>query len=208
MSSSYVTSALVADCETGTNDSSDRVVHTGETNVVVGRVVENRRAALILHDDCHFYCLTSKDGATGCQFPSHAVEIGATPVDTALKAFDNYAGVALRKAARSKNALAVMPKTAALINAAIKDMRVIGNRGNTLYYDVRIANVLICRLHSQQLGRASMDFASPRLLRNGTLHICWAKLGMQRQFFSHMTSRCCRPLSTTLHLAMPRQVQL
>ena len=145
MSSSYVTSALVADYETGTHDSKDHLVHTGETNVVVGRVVENRRAALILHDDSHFYCLTSKDGATGCQFPSHAVEIGATPVDAALKAFDNYAGVALRKAARSKNALSVMPRTAALINAAIKDMRVIGNRGNTLYYDVRIANLMDLR---------------------------------------------------------------
>jgi transposase InsO family protein len=107
-----------------------------DVNVVVGRTTElHARAAIIVRDETTTYCLTTSKGGV-LQFPSHPVEVGYPARDAAVKAFDVYGGVALRKGApRSAGGLAVMPETARRIGLGFKELRSIGVFGNTTFFE-------------------------------------------------------------------------
>jgi hypothetical protein len=116
--------------------------HQAESKVVVGRTQEKTRVAIAVYDDDHVYCLTTpKKGAL--QFPSHPLEVGAEETHMAEKAFDLFAGTAMRKGGAEVLGIttARMPATAAALHSAFQNIQRIVKSGNTVYYGCYVPNL-------------------------------------------------------------------
>ena len=88
--------------------------------------------AIILHlGEDQVYTLTNSKG-TDLAFPTHRVESDVTPKEAALKAFDLYAGVSLRKTGDAR--FQVMPRTSAALIPAFRDIQEVGVFNNTIYF--------------------------------------------------------------------------
>ena len=121
--------------------------------------VVNPRGAVVLHDGLLVYVLTCPDNWVA--FPSLVVDEGETPADAAMRAFDIFAGVSLRKqpSPHSTSAFHLMPRLSQLMHTAFTGMPLLGEIGNTLY--------LNCQLPPGTLSDFRSSFFASRTLTNG-----------------------------------------
>ena len=134
--------------------SSSEVV--AEVKVILGKHVSSQRAAIIVHDDDLVFVLnTAKQGEL--QFPSAAIELGLTAEESAVRAFDTYAGPSLNKHEGRVGGTSLMPESAKRVRAAIKRMALVGTYGNTMYFHAYVP----------ALGDLRAAFEASRLAING-----------------------------------------
>jgi hypothetical protein len=111
------------------------------------------RGACILHDDKHVYVLQSPKGELS--FPSLIASKEPDVFSAAVKAFDIYAGVSLRKYNNPRvQGVVCMPNTSDAINAAFDKASSIGVFGNTEFFS--------CRLEDGAMSRYEASFHSSR----------------------------------------------
>ena len=67
------------------------------SNVAVGKQLTATLAALVVHDGTHAFVVSGATASSPWSFPATTVAVGATTFDTAVQAFDKYAGPAARK---------------------------------------------------------------------------------------------------------------
>ena len=91
------------------------------------------RAALIMHYGNQVYTLTTanKSGAS-LSLPQHRIEVDLTPVDAATKAFDLFAGHALRRS--GDPSFLVLPHTSKVVREAFKNVESVGIFEGTEYF--------------------------------------------------------------------------
>tara|TARA_B110000046_G_scaffold47237_1_gene52291 strand:+ start:9491 stop:17443 length:7953 start_codon:yes stop_codon:yes gene_type:complete len=106
-------------------------------NVAAGPKTTSERAAIIVHDNKQVYCLTTDKKEL--QFPQAAIEVGGEAKDAAMKAFDVFAGPALRKHDSSMVGLAVMPESSRRIREGFDNMTEIGVCGNVTFFSCFVA---------------------------------------------------------------------
>ena len=106
-------------------------------NVVVGRTLEKTRVATVLYDETHVFCLTTATKGV-LQFPSCPMEVGAEPRDIAEKAFDLFAGTALRK--QGHGAL-LLPVTSKVVRKSFESLKELVTSGNTTYFGCYMPNL-------------------------------------------------------------------
>ena len=92
----------------------------------------SERAALILYDDTHLFCLTTSK-AGELQFPSAPIELGLTAQESAIRAFNTYAGPALNKYEDKMTGVALMPNSSRQIRVGLETMTEVGTYGHTVY---------------------------------------------------------------------------
>ena len=114
-------------------------------NVILGRTIEKMRVAIVVHDIETCFTLTTAKPLV-LQFPSCALEVGADPIHMAEKAFDLYAGPAMRKQSTGQVGLAVMPVTSRAIRQGFESIKLIVQSGNTMYYGCTVPDLAKYRL--------------------------------------------------------------
>ena len=67
-----------------------------QVNVTLGRQNTSLSAALIVHDGTHAFVLSGASPSMPLCFPQSAVAIGTELLDSAVQAFDKFAGPAVR----------------------------------------------------------------------------------------------------------------
>ena len=117
--------------------------HTIEAsvNVVLGRTLEKTRVAVVVYDETHVFCLTTATKGV-LQFPSCPLEVGAEPRYIAEKAFDLFAGVALRK---QGDGMLLLPVTSKAVRASFANMTELVTAGNTTYFGCYMPNLNVYR---------------------------------------------------------------
>ena len=91
------------------------------------------RAALIMHYGNQVYTLiTANKSGTSLALPQHRIEIDLTPVEAAAKAFDLFAGHALRRS--GDPSFLVLPHTSKVIREAFKNVESVGIFEGTEYF--------------------------------------------------------------------------
>ena len=109
-------------------------------NVVVGKTLEKNRVALVLHDARHAYFLANSKGSP-LGFISGPVEIGASPREAVIKAFDLYAGPALRKYPGGTVGCNPMPFASKVVREALDNLQEIGVYGNVHYFSCYLSGL-------------------------------------------------------------------
>ena len=105
--------------------------------VALGKKLTSQRAAIIVHDDKHVLCLTTSK-AGELQFPSAPIELGLTARESAIRAFDTYAGPSLNKFRGKMVNNTLMPKSAERVRAGLDAMVEAGSHGNTVFFRARV----------------------------------------------------------------------
>ena len=67
-------------------------------------------------------------------FPSAPIELGMTAAESAIRAFDTFAGPSLNKQAGMVNGIAVMPVSSKQVRAGLAALEEIGTYGNTVFF--------------------------------------------------------------------------
>ena len=113
------------------------------SNVVLGKTSTGIRASLILYDSTNVYVLTSGtpgEPSSPYTFPSAVVEIGSTPREAAVRAFDIYLGTSLRKKSDSAtaNAYSTFPVSSHFFADALEHITPVFKdeqpHGNNIYF--------------------------------------------------------------------------
>ena len=124
--------------------------------VVVGKTLTSQRAALIVHDtDCVFCLTTAREGELA--FPSAPIELGLTARESAIRAFNTYAGPSLYKNSGDLGGVPLMPISSKRMRAAFEGIEEVGTYGHTIYFHVVVP----------QLGDLLSSFYASRLGING-----------------------------------------
>ncbi len=136
-------------------------------NIALGKVHEgNKRAAVVVHDGTHAFVVVSRDGSFS--FPSHPVEIGGDATDAALKGFDNFAGVSLRKSSGHLGAtfaLPVLPNTSSYMRSSFDNMLEL--RPPVIDPSFHFGNTVFFSCYVPDLHQLRLSFHSSRMPDNG-----------------------------------------
>ena len=133
-----------------------QITSLAEANVVVGKVNGNMRAAIIVHDNTHVFCLTTKQGPL--VFPSMPIEIGSQPSAAAIKAFELFAGPALGKHDNNRVGLSTLPVSSRRVRAGLSALKEIATQGNTVYFGCFIPDLADLRSAFYAARRAVNGF--------------------------------------------------
>jgi len=129
---------------------------TASVQVVLGKKLTSERAALILYDDTHLFCLTTSK-AGELQFPSAPIELGLTAQESAIRAFNTYAGPALNKYEDKMTGVSLMPNSSRQIRVGLEAMTEVGTYGHTVYFQAKVP----------ALADLRSSFVAARLPNNG-----------------------------------------
>ena len=114
-----------------------------EVCITIGKTVTDVQAALILHDEdgCAFAITRVIKERTTLEFPSAPVKVNESAAEAAVRAFDLYAGSALRKGCGGdkQGRLALFPVFGTAICKAFEALQPLGRFGNTEYFAAKLS---------------------------------------------------------------------
>ena len=117
-------------------------------SVVLGPSVLQERGSAIVHDGKRVYCIQGRQSGSAWHLPSYQLELSGTADDAAIRAFDMFAGAALRKRddcdlARHFPALA--PGFSKALNRAVDERQHVCKLGSdklaSSYYSIKLRGV-------------------------------------------------------------------